>query len=582
MQLKVDGNHFTGDLVNATALCHLTALQFLYLSSNSFDGTLPPCLYNGSATLTGLQTLTVACQFPDGQLKTTLCPNSFGLVSEGNSSTSALTLLRSVRTLARTDLPLPMSNLGGTASRHPPPLKSTRPRVSGYIAGTPWNVSTFLQVLFLLLPAIVIALLKNGLCRSSPSIHRWRTLLRSFDRFPQKGTFTDRIFSSKGFAVKSSQPEPFQTARGGVATIIQFALIGWYILLGVQSNFLENAVLGQSTSPTINFLPNFALNFSVSFERTTIDGGFGPMPIMRVNDSWLLGTLQRQGLTHDEAVTRIHRRYLDNASGTYTFPLGFGQNGLDTVIDFYLPSSDSGFTWQLSGGGVIKGDPTGVSYPQVSGAVFAVPSDREVCNVYSLDAIFCEGLGAARLNEVPGRSARTAIYGPNYVMCLEQVNLEIQATPLTEVNDGQDADGFWIWLHPTYLRQYFLLSLARTRPTMNLDKANKANWWAYHGELPTRYIALCNLWQCDGAQAMLTPRPLKMGVCRCRGPVPDKRVRGLQAGVPMHGGHSRQIAHHPVDFRGHRGALTGGVYSSSADGAAGRVPLDHQHYRHHL
>ena len=322
--------------------------------------------------------------------------------------------------------------------------------------------------------------MRNGCCIATESRHRWQSTFRFLDRYPQKGGIRDRVFGSKGPAEINARPESRRTARGGAVTVIQCSLITWYLLLGFQTHILENSDFESSTEPQVNFLPDFALNFTFTFHRATGNTNTSGIGMLSVNDSWLKGRLQTNGLTATQAEEYIQRQSTSQPNNSYTFPLGYGIGGLQTRLEFWIPSepiSEFGLKWTLNSSGVIEGDRTGVSYPALTGDLFAVPATREVCLSYSSDGMFCTERGAAGMFDVPGRHSPSAMYGPDRMMCLEELELDVRTVPLTEVNDGNNADALWQYLHPPYRRQYFTLALADARTVMTYHRARRGNWF---------------------------------------------------------------------------------------------------------
>lgn len=118
IQLNLEFNDFSGGLQET--LCDFPALQYLLVSNNRLDGTLPSCFFrNDSSTLHDLRTLTLGCQYPSGLQPTEPyqpCPLPFDLSENPSGNRSVVTLIREVSTIARLDLPLPSTNLDGSAS----------------------------------------------------------------------------------------------------------------------------------------------------------------------------------------------------------------------------------------------------------------------------------------------------------------------------------------------------------------------------------------------------------------------------------------------------------------------------------
>lgn len=79
-----------------------------------------------------------------------------------------------------------------------------------------------------------------------------------------------------------------------MVTIVQMAVLIWYLLLGIEQHVLNNSLVKVSTDPQINFLPHFSMNFTIAFERASPSRGSpqaGAIPILRVNDSFLDDTV---------------------------------------------------------------------------------------------------------------------------------------------------------------------------------------------------------------------------------------------------------------------------------------------------
>lgn len=136
----------------------------------------------------------------------------------------------------------------------------------------------------------------------------------------------------------------------------------------------------------------------------------------------------------------------------YTFPLGWSVNrggGLQSQVEFTLPEQEVtqyGIRWHLNNTGVIEGDASDASFPQLTGDAFAVPAARDSCQSFTPSGRYCNDRGASSIFDVPGRHSPSALYGPNRFHCLERLDLEIAAVPLIEVNNGGDA--FWEYASP--------------------------------------------------------------------------------------------------------------------------------------
>jgi Leucine-rich repeat (LRR) protein len=495
-------------------ICNATALQVCALQDNHLTGVLPGCIFD-STTLPVLATLKIGCQNSENVLPFEACPPPFEMAASGPGSMAAL--MASIPTLARTDVvPHPTENLRGVSSA-PAPLDPD------YSIGLN-ELSVAVGVICGTL-GLTVLLATHVLCGHRGGI----TVL---DKFPQYGSVVDKVEGNlHSHEYLNRGAKGAETGLGGFFNVVKVGLLVFFVVQSIATYCLDGLLLQSSNTPATVFLPAGAINFTLTVGPAS---GHKPVLLHQVADPWMTDLLEYRGFTPQQALD-LTSDAEGSSTYTFPLgwdPLN-GTRTLSVWVNSTHLANASGMEWTLTSGAVLQGrapnSKLADAMPSVSGSARVLPTKNRTCiryqavtapnsaigylgNCSNFSAFerfaggdtgqlwtvpgyeFTVGYGHALPGRtpacaavtylgpcaeyasdpvwvVPGRSAPTALFGPDRFFCPKEVKLFITATPRTQFTPYDPLSGT-----DHFSRKTFDFELTGTASSMHYDYAKSGIW----------------------------------------------------------------------------------------------------------
>lgn len=430
--LNIGHNLFNGTVPDI--LCRLPKLEFLMMPRNRLSGGLPACFFE-EASLPSLRLLSLACQSTiesdvDELSLYTRCPTSFHLGDTDNSTNQTVgELITTNQLMTRVDLvPFPELNLDGEQT----PPASIMPETTAALVSARSAVVTVIAAL------VSLAVLGAGVLGRNSG--RFSLL----DRVPQFGIVQDTVQGSVQRHEYIAQPKEARSQMGGIFNIVKLAALVYFIVNSIATFCLSGMVLDESTVPAADFVKPGALNFTLHARASGTHLSDKPM-LLGVEDRWLSQQLRFNG--HASLAESAVAASISDDGTQFSFPVGWDPQNLTRSVTLSLSTAlirELQLNWTLEAGSIFTGVPPGgaATAPSVSGGMWAVPVDTQTCARYPryykksrvtiLVDYRCEELEDTPQLEIPGRASPESLYGPERLVCVEELTVVVLATPTTQ------------------------------------------------------------------------------------------------------------------------------------------------------